>query len=164
MVRARLDWYERVSGERVTAAQWIGCLAEHRLTRRSRMGRHVAPYLAPDGSGIALEIGPRGALESESVRGGQGCRVLPRGYHLAPYTIEGDAVLLAIDAEGRCVARLRRREGESPVGIIRDLMLILDAHEAMTSPQPSEVESSGHPWDDCDDEDEWLPGDEWKQG
>jgi hypothetical protein len=91
-------------------------------------GLHVAPFLASNGSAIALLIGTTGELLGAGVLGAVGSRLLedvieqptegtpvvppesvamlPRGVHRAPWfaTPAGEAAYVAVDSRGRLVA------------------------------------------------------------
>lgn len=91
-------------------------------------GLHVAPFLASNGSAVALLIGTKGELLGAGVLGAVGSRLLedvieqptegtpvvppqsvtmlPRGVHRAPWfaTPAGEAAYIAVDSRSRLVA------------------------------------------------------------
>lgn len=170
--RERLTWYERQSGECVPAHLWAQLVGEHPLTRRLKAGRHFAPYLSLLGRAVQLQVGRGGALVDAAEVGAasdvssNAAGLLPRGVHLAPWREAHDPVYLAIDAAHRCVAWIAPTKlAFGLVDIVRDLLLILESHEARdATTQVADAPVSDASWvDEVDDDSDDTTGEEWKR-
>jgi len=165
--RAQFEWYEHRSGTSAPAALWAHVVHEHPLARRLKSGRHLAPYLSLAGHTLLLHVGRSSELLEtvELHSGDESAReimsLLPRGIHIAPWRERGWPAYVSIDSAHRCVARIALTNGVGGmVDIVRDLLLILEVHEA------SEAANARETWQENPryrDEDDDCVGEEWKR-
>ena len=160
--REKLAWYERTTGDRVSASLWAQYVTAHKGTRRRPAGQHVAPYLGLNGGIVLLHIGRGGFLTREAEIGANAgietdaSLLLPRGVHVAPWRVGGRPIYLAIDSRHRCVARVQFGIRDTVPGIVRDLLLVIESLEA------GELDNApDRGWVDNDDSHD--AGEEWKR-
>ena len=163
--RARLEWYERTSGERVPPSVWSSVLFEHPSTSRLCAGEHVAPYLDLASRPVLLHTIRNGVLVDVTTASSAPAAsiLLPRGVHGAPWR-DGDGMpmYMAIDEAHRLVAWLPC--GGPLLASVSDLLLILEAHEGMVANDAGERDQEAlPPWMDGDEDDDDLAGEEWKR-
>lgn len=120
-------------------------------------GLHVAPFLASNGSAVALLIGEHGELLGAGVLGAVGSRLLedvieqptegtpvapppsvtllPRGVHRAPWLASpaGESAYIAVDSRGRLVAADPAVERGLESQCRADLHEMLDAADPVVS-------------------------------